>query len=151
MIDATTEELQKIWDELLIECWKHHCDCGNLVRRFADATGVPDPSMDEWTAVLETFPLKRTCTFQGDGSVNFKMPIRAFIENRCPVLSNLLWGGKDTTAEVVEVIDAFKFRARLRDIKKSRYNKAQGRVHYKQTRRIHAREIINKHDWGTHK
>jgi hypothetical protein len=141
-----TEGPQKIWDELLLECWVHDCTVLNLIIRFSDAIGEPALRADEFEAIAEVFKLERCVRLSGKGSTWLKAPVRSFVYENNTALSDLLWGGGSTVAEILDVISAFKFKKRV-DTKRNNEKRTE-QIRKRSVRHFSSREVKSKHSWG---
>ena len=154
------EELQKIWDIQLLNCWR--CDSAgwSIAFRFLDSIdsdtvrGKLDFNQDlDWgeiQAEIVSYKLKRCLDFSYIGDLEFRPsgPARAFVAKRCARLGDCLWSGKHTLETLLDNIDNFKWRRLGKKAHNEHSRKRSKRKHAPTTYRVEARELTKKHHWN---
>jgi len=151
----TKEEIQKAWDRLLLTGWRHEWSmAGVKANAYKEIKGLDRGTDVDWGKVdsfLDSCNLKRCETF-----LVGKIPVRTFVESRCPNLSGCLWSGKYSNDELLEAIDRFKWKP-LSEKQRQKYSQRKQNRKRKINREekstvfIKARELVKKSDWKTAK
>jgi len=137
------EELQKVWDKMLIQAWAKDVKMRAVLEQFGlSALNISNPC-DDLSRVVSCgidLKLKRFKENRSE-SINYRLPVRAFIAKRCPGLSDCLWSGKHEEQLLIDRISGFKWvmpAASRRTVPEKGIR-----------RKIKARSLSKRHDWNT--
>ena len=145
------EELQKLWDQTLIEGWQGEWKLGGVkAHTYRRANGIGQDVKLDWAEIDKFFDdsdLKRYEQYGG------QVRVRAFIESRSSNLSGCLWSGKYSDDEILAAIDRFKWKDNkvMRQAYHNRKNskKQHAKKKHQSTEFVRARSLGKKHDWKT--
>ena len=109
-IKAQTKQYvdQDLWDKLLIKGWFLNEDLIWTVRKYAREVGVPNIATLLDIAYIFLYSGMRRAK-NCKSSIYFKMPVRAFINNSAPVLSEALFSRKFSEEEIINALPAYRW------------------------------------------
>ena len=145
---------QQIWDKNLLHGWTLDAHIMRVVVVFLSEVKpelVNDSGRaEEFREFLIPLDLKRCLDVQ-EGKPVFigSGGARPFIANRCERLNNCLWSGKYTEQELLESIDAFRWRKHGAAIQAETVRRHRKKLSTPVEIRLQMRELSKKHDWKT--
>ncbi len=157
--NLSQEELQKIGDTQLLNCWKYDNSGWSIGLRFLDIVDsdlvrnkLAFPNNLDWDKIhaeIVSYKLKRCLDFSYTGGLEFRPGVRArvFIAKRCERLNNCLWSGKHTIEKLLDNIDNFKWRRVATKVHNESSRIRSRQRHAPTTLRIEARKLTKKHHW----
>lgn len=126
--------MQREWDSALLAYWQRDFyRMGILIARFLAASGM---SMEEFRQLKRVPRPDQT-----------SMPVRGFVAQALPALSDKLWDGKHTREQLLDWMES----ARLRTAKPRSSIFTEARKEEKQTRRLKRVDVHKGHrrsDWN---
>jgi len=145
---------QQIWDKNLLHGWTLDAHIMRVVVAFLSEVKpelVNDSGRaEEFREFLISLNLKRCLDVQAGKPVFIGFgEARAFIANRCERLNNCLWSGKYTEQELLDSIDAFRWRKHGAAIQAEAVRRHKKRASTPVEIRLQMRELSKKHDWKT--
>ena len=157
----TKKQMQKIWDEIIIDQWQKE---GSVMialtlflREVEPSLVGPDGFINNERLVpaceyMRSIELSRCLDVVGERLYfNSRGPVRAFIATRCPQINNVLWSGKYTSEEIVRALPQFRWRKQIKAVLKSASeNRRAAKVMGPESLVvIDVRARDKKHDWNT--
>lgn len=125
----TKKQLQKIWDEIIIDQWQKE---GSMIIALTLFLREVKPSLVGPSGFIPDGGLVAACEYMAstglhrcldvDGErlyFNVRGPVRAFVAARCPQINNILWSGRYTSEEVVRALPQFRWRKQIKAVLKS--------------------------------
>ena len=145
---------QQIWDKNLLHGWTLDAHIMRVVVAFLSEVKpelVNDSGRaEEFREFLISLNLKRCLDVQEGKPVFIGYGgARAFIANRCERLNNCLWSGKYTEQELLDSIDAFRWRKHGAAIQAEAVRRHRKKISTPAEIRLQMRELSKKHDWKT--
>ena len=149
---------QASWDSCLMLGWQKHKSIGWVVRRYLRRYGFVEStdSYDKAVVELTNSAMLRCSTFNINSlgvkrrRINMKQPVRVFIAERSPKLSNALFDGL-TTIEALFSINNFNWEENRTQKDKSTRNYVSKKRFVKVRVAILARENDHSSDWSVTK
>ncbi len=135
------EELQKVWDKMLIQAWAKDVKMCAVLTQFGLFAFNISNDLDSVVSRGIDLKLQRFKENKSE-SIRYQLPVRAFIAKRCPRLSDCLWSGKHEEQLLIDRISGFKW---VMPATGRRRKVPEGGIR----RRVKARELTKKHDWNT--
>lgn len=134
-------EMQDIWDNALLRAWHQDRPLWKLYRMFIAelrllGEEVPSPSGDIFTYILSVKLLRKAARINSNmvrGSeqevtewLSPRKPVRAFVAEQMPWLSNTLWAGKLSDVEIIQKMQAagYTIEGRLNPVTKKKANES---------------------------
>ncbi|MDG0980934.1 MAG: hypothetical protein P8O79_14495 [Halieaceae bacterium] len=163
MKELNRSELQKIWDESLLACWKADSSGWSIATAFLTSiesefaeklNGTKKPTDAEFAQIknfLASLQLSRCLDWATNGALEFRpsKTARAFVAEHCERLNNCLWSGKHTNEAILDSINNFRWLKKGRKVNNALRGKYSKISHSPVDIRIRARELSKKSDWAT--
>lgn len=140
---------QSVWDHCLVHCW--FVDAPLLMAALQFGVIMNDEEKD-MSILMESYSLNRCLTGDLDGVKRFiglKIPVKAFIAERCSGFSSLLFSGKVTASEAELYVRSYKWHSK--SVSRKQYNKKRycAKVKSKKVVIVGERELSKDHNWDT--
>lgn len=161
--ELNQSELQKIWDESLLNCWSNDTSGWSIATVFLTSiesefaeklSGTNKLTKDEFEDIknfMVSLNLSRCLDWATNGTLEFRpsKTARAFVADHCERLSNCLWSGKHNNKEILDNINNFRWLKKGRKVNNAMRGKYSKIKHSPVDIAIKARELSKKSDWAT--
>ena len=147
--------LQRIWDEELINSWVNFHTMLGAGYGFVNRTKpilakLKDPRrIVAWIATLD---LKRCPWCMVDNEITFypwKCQVRAFVDQFSPGMTGALYNQNIDTADIIDSIDNYKWsKKKIIDTGRSKETR-KASIIKRTTRVVRMRSLSKNHDWNT--
>lgn len=157
------QEMQYLWDLTLLTSWKRDYSLPAFMFNFlnkvnkslVDDLKAEKVTFDDVINYINGLDLKR-CKDKRAGKITFvvsrKIPIRAFIGERCKRLGACLNNESLDLLDILEAIDNFEWRVvnhNSKDNVSACSKKRIRKVRAQTIKHVRARDLDTRHNWGT--